>query len=231
MKTSTTLLTLASIALLTTACADDLEYGYEDEIVEGDGTVGDGDGDDDEDEHEDDRELGEYDDGDGDDDDDDGDKDVDDQREGDDDDGDDEACEEVEANIIAGQQFEAGNVTMYTVGDNLIVEVEGDNGWQFAAAHLYVGLEQLENDAPGSFPFATEFEGLVDGHVFEIDMSAMEFGCGDEVTVAVHVEAELPANGCENQAETGWAEGENGNEHGWGWNFTLDICCDSETPV
>jgi len=172
------------------------------------------------------------DDGEGDDGADDGDADADGGADGDDhvDEGEDFECEPTVVELIAGQSYDAGQVTISTEADGLNVTVFMYDPWQLELVHIYAGAEPPPNNGsamiPGLFPFSAPLGGL---GIFEltIPFEAIEgAGCGDPLFVAVHAEAFAMSDGelvCE---QTAWAEGPYGFDGAWGTYLETSLCCE-----
>ena len=104
------------------------------------------------------------------------------------------------ATFWAGQNYEAGTVSVNNDADNLYVTFTTTGGWTMGLTHLYVGLVPPASYAPGSFPYQTTHAPAVTSFTYTIPLSEIGAVPGDTVYVAAHAEV---SNGT--QSETAWA--------------------------
>jgi hypothetical protein len=143
-------------------------------------------------------------------------------------------CQPVVQDLIAGQHFDIGDVTITNTGDTLRVDVElaasgiHHHDGMIWAVHIYAGsgpppgAANCGNPVPGHFPYRTEYPLGTHHHTELIPFSDLGIACGDPVQVAVHAEVS-----CDLHAdETAWSTGQNefcGSR--WGWWLDYDTCC------
>ena len=104
------------------------------------------------------------------------------------------------ATFWAGQNYDAGTVSVYNDATTLYVTFTTTGGWTMGLTHLYVGLVPPASYSPGSFPYQTAHDPAVTSFTYEIDLESLGAGPGDTVYVAAHAEV---SNG--EQSETAWA--------------------------
>jgi opacity protein-like surface antigen len=96
-----------------------------------------------------------------------------------------------EADLLAGQHTDAGDVVVSDLNGVLTVEIDtSDSGWELGVSHVYVGLDDPKKHAPGRFPFAHEDLDGATSDSYTIDLSEVGAECGDTVVVAVHTEVD-----------------------------------------
>lgn len=116
--------------------------------------------------------------------------------------------------LWAGQNINAGTVSLSIQGDNLVVTYNTINGWGLYEAHLAVatsldGIPRNKSGNPqiGLFPYkATNLNGVT-SYSFTVSLTALGVCCDDQLVVAAHavVGKQTASGGFETQ--TGWAEG------------------------
>lgn len=135
-----------------------------------------------------------------------------------------EAC--VTVDLIAGQHYVAGNVTVHNDGTNLIItySTEGTD-WTLGTTHLSIGncsedwvpLTGSGNPQIGQFAYTTPYS---EGPKEVIYVVSLE-GLGDNYCFAAHAEVQGPTGG-----ETAWAEGTEFSGNSWAMfvQSTLSEC-------
>jgi hypothetical protein len=124
-------------------------------------------------------------------------------------------CTEVD--LIAGQNYDAGNVSVSKDGDNLIITYQTEGDWTLDATHLYVGDCELRpannpgNPLIGHFPYAASHPAGTTTYTYTIDTSNMP----DCICIAAHAEVSSP-----NGSETAWADGEPYGGNSWAMYFS-----------
>ncbi|WP_438424705.1 hypothetical protein [Aquimarina macrocephali] len=153
--------------------------------------------------------------------------------------------------LIAGQNHEAGTVTVDSDGTNLLVTYNIDYNWTMKASHLYIGnceelpLSRSGNPKIGKFPYKKEHEDGISEYTYTIPLSSLE---GDCFCFAAH--AEVDCSNIETTIEGGGSleiiegietpieMGECGEETAWGegtdfsgnsWAMYLEFCI--ENPI
>ena len=89
-----------------------------------------------------------------------------------------ELGEEKEVDFVAGKHLDVGNVNVSTDVQNeeLVIKVETEGGWAIEELHAAVVddedifIEQMENPAPGQFPFKEELDDVTE-FTFRIPLS------------------------------------------------------------
>ena len=87
--------------------------------------------------------------------------------------------ENKEVDFVAGQHIDVGNVYVSTdiENDELVIKVETEGGWAMEELHAAVVddeeifTEQMENPAPGQFPFKADDLGDVTEYTFNLPLS------------------------------------------------------------
>lgn len=143
-------------------------------------------------------------------------------------------CQPAVHDLMAGQHFDVGDVTITNTGDALRIDVELAGGAvhhhqaMLYAVHIYAGLgpppgaANCGNPPPGQFPYKTDYPAGTMSHTEVIPFSDLGIQCGDTVQVAVHAEVSCASH----PDETAWASGQNpfcGSR--WGWWIDYDTCC------
>jgi hypothetical protein len=129
--------------------------------------------------------------------------------------------------LIAGQHFLAGTVTVSNDEDTMYVTYDMNPDWPLHEAHVYVGSEQPSKGAPGKFPYKAEFDPAVFSYTFEIPLGDLE---GKSlVYIAAHA-----ATGNETAWAGDWNDGSPSWDFGWGkkWGggFTTRVMPMPELP-
>jgi len=143
--------------------------------------------------------------------------------------------------LFAGQDIDAGTVTIEIIGEDLVLTYQTNNCWSLGTTHLYAGtLEDVPvngagNPRHGQFPYIQEAEDdqLTDMVVYTIPLSEIELTEGDDdsgsdacVYVAAHAElykscSDETAEG--DDEETGYGEWDiefEGNR----WGGLIEYC-------
>jgi len=124
-------------------------------------------------------------------------------------------------NLIAGQNFDAGQVIVSNDEDYLYVDIVVDDPWvlidnQVAVADSLDGIPQTRNGnpIPGKFPYTIG------------DPIPLNWECGTELYVAVHAVVQmLDENGEIIRTDTGWGEGPRFNNKQWAMYFMSTVQC------
>jgi hypothetical protein len=141
--------------------------------------------------------------------------------------------------LIAGQQFEAGIVTIHNNNGGLFIGVTTDNGWQMVELQIHAGWAENPvptkkgNPVPGQFDFKYEFPARALSQSvfldFNEDLQGFRWGEPYELQrtrhIAVHADLVQVDGGGNVIAEEGaWARGNNefdGSQ--WGWWATYEM--------
>ncbi len=118
----------------------------------------------------------------------------------------DEPC--ITTNLIAGQNYIAGTVTVDTDGENLIITYTTNEDWTIGATHMSIGnCEDQEipttgsgNPKVGKFEHSTTHSDGINQVIYLISLSIVNADGG--YCFAAHAEVTGPTGG-----ETAWAEG------------------------
>lgn len=125
--------------------------------------------------------------------------------------------------FIAGQNYEAGTVTIANSQEKLYITIQMNEGWQLDCTHLFLGrfaeipLTNSGNPQVGKFPISDCFKKGVSQLTYELDRHDIS----QSVTILVHGEVSGVSN------ETAWAMGKDLEEATrWSWyiNFLMDEC-------
>ncbi|MCB1220618.1 MAG: hypothetical protein H7A35_03515 [Planctomycetales bacterium] len=129
--------------------------------------------------------------------------------------------------LIAGQHYLAGTVTVTNDEDTLYVTYNMDPAWPLSEAHVYVGTEQPKKGAPGQFPYKQEFNPAVFTYTFEIPLDG--FAGKSQIFLATHAKT-----GSETAWGGNWNNGSPSWDFGWGkkWGggFTTNVMPMPELP-
>ena len=140
-------------------------------------------------------------------------------------------CPPTVQNIMAGQNYLAGNVTVGNDSDNLYVTYQAAANWYFDELHLFVGNYQdivlkNGNPAPGQFPYKISFNSNTQMYTFVIPLTQITNidGC---FTVAAHASMRKKnSNGQTIQTETGWSGTSDFPGNNWAKYFNYCLCSD-----
>jgi hypothetical protein len=136
-------------------------------------------------------------------------------------------------NLIAGQNYIAGVVTVELEGNDLIITYTTNDDWTISATHLSIGnCEDQEipttgsgNPKVGKFEHSTEHSDGVNQVVYMVDWSVAENG--NHYCFAAHAEVTGPTG-----KETAWAEGLDFGGNSWAMyiDANLSDCTDDGLP-
>ena len=128
----------------------------------------------------------------------------------------------VNANLMAGQHYDAGDVNLYVDLNNVYIEYTTTGNWFIKKTHLYVGNCQSiptnngGSPIPGQFPISTNYITGTQSVVYTIPKASLpECFC-----VAAHAEVIKVQNGVTVQTETAWAAGQRFNNRNWATYFS-----------
>ncbi|MBN2067689.1 MAG: hypothetical protein JW744_04435 [Candidatus Diapherotrites archaeon] len=128
-----------------------------------------------------------------------------------------------ETALIAGQNTEAGLVSVWNNGESLFVKYEAFGGWSISETHLSVALSlweipQNKNGNPkiGLFQYQTAHEPGTKQFTYQISLAESGYQPGMQLIIAAHsvLFDEGQAIG-----ETGWASGEQFSGNSWAMHF------------
>jgi hypothetical protein len=137
-------------------------------------------------------------------------------------------CSPTEVALIAGQNMNAGTVTVTNDADFIYVTYHTANGWLLTQTHLFVGSCALipvngqGNPVPGQFPYASSHINIT-SFTYQIPVSQIPLGgCG---CIAAHaVVVKLDGNGNIINTQTGWGQGVRINPNGGNWGMKFEYC-------
>ncbi len=130
-------------------------------------------------------------------------------------------CTQVD--LIAGQNYDSGNVEVAIDGDNLLVTYTMEGDWVLNATHLYVGdcaekpANNPGNPLIGQFPYATTHAQGTTSYTYSIPIASLP-NC---ICIAAHAEVHGPSGN-----ETAWADGLPYGGSSWAmyFEFCIDQC-------
>ncbi len=132
--------------------------------------------------------------------------------------------------LIAGQNMDAGNVTIYNTSDSLYIFVETSGNWKLTSTKIYVGtlagMPQTSTGNPkvGQFPYKKNFSPAATSSLTAVSLA----GLSSCYIVAVHVDLQEVVNGTIVQTQTGWANGT--PMPGNNWAMYVNYCTQSCNP-
>ncbi len=140
--------------------------------------------------------------------------------------------EPVVTNLMAGQNIDAGSITVQNTEDSLYVTFSTDNGWVMGKTHLYVGaLEDMPatsggNPQIGNFPYQHTINPYATSDQYAIALSDLP----ECFIVAAHAEVHLLGdNGEVIDSQTGWGQGTQMNQSG-SWAMYSSYCVQECSP-
>lgn len=132
--------------------------------------------------------------------------------------------------LLAGQNMDAGNVTIYNTQDSLYIFVETSGNWKLTSTKIYVGtlagMPQTSTGNPkvGQFPYKKNFNPSATSSLTVISLAGLP-AC---YIVAVHADLQEVVNGTIVQTQTGWGNGTPipGNN----WAMYINYCTQACNP-
>lgn len=139
-----------------------------------------------------------------------------------------DGCIATVVNLMAGQNINAGSVTVQNDDSFIYVTYSTSNGYTLKETHLYVGdcalipVNRPGNAIPGQFPYKATHNNITT-YTVAVPISAIPLGgCG---CVAAHaVVQKLGASGQAVDTQTGWGEGTLINPNGTSWGMKFAYC-------
>lgn len=134
--------------------------------------------------------------------------------------------------LIAGQNYVAGEILVTADESTLYITYRTYNGWVIDATHLYAGVcedipqNRAGNPRIGVFDHATPHSQSVDEVTYALDIEFFE----ECFCVAAHAEVSLLGeNGNVIQQETAWGEGTSFDGNSWAMysDFCLNGCTET----
>ena len=138
------------------------------------------------------------------------------------------ACPSTTVDLIAGQYYNAGSVTVTNDANYIYVTYTTANGYELTQTHLYVGpcgsipVNNPGNPIPGQFPYSGN-HNYINTVTYTIPISAIPAGgCG---CIAAHaVVVKRNASGQVIETQTGWGNGVRINLSGGNWGMKFEYC-------
>ena len=128
--------------------------------------------------------------------------------------------------LMAGQNIDAGDVTVWGDGTNLYVKYQTSDGWLLTETHLQVaaslaGIPQTKNGnpIPGQFTEGDSYSPPQPGDTFTFNLADNGWGANTTFYIAAHAVVVKETSECV-QRETGWAEGTQFSGKNWATYFT-----------
>ena len=140
-----------------------------------------------------------------------------------------ESC--ITTNLIAGQHYIAGAVTVDIDGENLIITFSTNSNWTIKATHLSIGdcddqsipVTSSGNPKVGNFEYSSTHSDGTNEVIYTISLAAI----GDDFCFAAHAEVIGPTG-----EETAWAEGLEFEGNGWAMYVKVSLKdCDDNNDV
>jgi len=137
-------------------------------------------------------------------------------------------------NLIAGQNFDAGEITISNSDTDLRITVETTDGWKIEKSHLHLALDPADfptnnggNPQIGHFDYIASYDPSTTFISYTFSLSEIPLNSGDILYVAFHAEV-VNATGGRYQAETAWGEGPGfpGNSWAMYMSYALRACDD-----
>jgi PKD repeat protein len=128
--------------------------------------------------------------------------------------------------LMAGQNINVGDVSVWNDADHLYVKYETTDGWYLIESHVHFAtslddIPQTEgNPIPGKFDYKMEHDLEVSKYTYEMDLNGLEPGT---VYIATHADVLLlNQKGKIIQEETAWGDGEDFPGDNWATYFTYE---------
>ncbi|MFW9876880.1 MAG: hypothetical protein ACFFG0_27620, partial [Candidatus Thorarchaeota archaeon] len=129
--------------------------------------------------------------------------------------------------LVAGQNYDAGDIKVWNDAETLYVKYETADGWKLNETHLAVEvtLEAIAQTNSGSvkvgkFEFSSEHDPAVESYTYEIDIGDWYYGL--ELYLAAHAVVSKEINCGEYQEETGWGDGDEFDKN-WAMYFRYKL--------
>lgn len=137
-------------------------------------------------------------------------------------------CAPTKVSLIAGQNIDAGTVTVSNDGYYIYVTYNTANGYVLTETHLYVGnceaipVTARGNAIPGQFPYKNTHANAT-SYTYQVPISAI--GAGNCGCIAAHAAViKLNAAGQVIDTQTGWGNGTAINPVGGSWGMKFEFC-------
>jgi len=135
--------------------------------------------------------------------------------------------------LIAGQHYSAGTISIYVEDGNLIIVYATNEDWTLGKTHLQVGncegswvpLTKAGNPKVGKFDYKEPFSADEHEVVYVIPLD--EIDSDGEFCFAAHAEVQGPTGG-----ETAWGKGDEFEGKSWAMYFKTDLtdCIENDQP-
>lgn len=145
-----------------------------------------------------------------------------------------ESCPNQVSTLIAGQNIDAGDVSVTNDDTNLYVQISTQDGWLITETHIFAGTGAIPVNrkgipVPGHFPYANAFSPGVTSYTEVIPLSGLNITCGEELKVAVHAVVNRVVGGV-TESQTAWGDGEGFNTPRWAFYSLYATCCAPPPP-
>ncbi len=131
--------------------------------------------------------------------------------------------------LIAGQQYDSGDVVVWNNESHIFVKYDTRDNW--CLEETQVSVTTSLNDVPqtnsgtpkpGQFGYRNDSHGCIDNYTYEIPLNDISLNDCDTVYILTHANvSKLDANG--DQFETAWGEGEDFGGNRWAYYFCYTI--------
>ncbi|WP_228853557.1 hypothetical protein [Aegicerativicinus sediminis] len=135
--------------------------------------------------------------------------------------------------LIAGQHYTAGDITIYVEDGNLIIVYSTNEDWTLGTTHLQVGncegswvpLTKAGNPKVGRFDYKEPYSA--DEHEVIYVIPLEDIDSDGEFCFAAHAEVQGPTGG-----ETAWGKGDEFEGRSWAMYFKTDLteCIENDDP-
>lgn len=141
-----------------------------------------------------------------------------------------ESCPDQSSNLIAGQNIDAGDVSISNDDTNLYVRITTQDGWLLTETHIFAGTGDIPVNrngipVPGRFPYANYFSPGVTTYTEVIPLAGLGVDCDDALKVAVHAVVERTV-GDVTEEQTAWGDGEGFGTPRWAFFTLYSGCCE-----
>lgn len=139
-------------------------------------------------------------------------------------------CETVTFELIAGQNIDAGYISVTNDADNLTITITTQDGWSLSETHVSVQDSEDDipqnkkgNPIPGHFEYSETHDPNVESYEIIIPLDDLPDNYGS-LTIAVHAVVQQVENGEVVAEETAWGDGPRFVDKGnWAMYFEYEI--------
>jgi hypothetical protein len=137
-------------------------------------------------------------------------------------------CPQTSTQLIAGQHFNSGSVTVTNDANSIYVTYNTANGYLLKQTHLFAGncnavpTNNQGNPVPGQFPYKAVHINLTN-YTYQIPIASIP--AGSCACIAAHaVVVKLNNAGQVIEQQTAWGNGVRINPNGGNWGMKFDYC-------